>query len=175
MAEFTVTAVTLAPIPFARGNVANALMAEVNLLPFCNRVAFCAAGVLELKNFSQFAVIWATAAALDPVLGLLAADEPGADDEAAGALDDDDEDEPEVLELLLQAATIRAKTTASVGARVIRRAKSLNRMTRLLSLGRMYGRNAAILGRTECLLASLHRMFPQLRLITRRWPTYASG
>ena len=44
-----------------------------------------------------------------------------------------------VLELLLQAATVRARTTASVGARVIRRAKSLNRMTRLLSLGRMYG------------------------------------
>ena len=175
MAEFTVTAVTLAPSELASGKLAKALMAASNVLPFCNRVAFSATGVLELKNFSQFAVIWATAAALDPVLGLLAADELGAADEAAGALDDDDEDEPEVLELLLQAATVRAKTTASVGARVIRRAKSLNRMTRLLSLGRMYGRNAAILGRTECLLASLHRMFPKLRLITRRWPTYASG
>ena len=109
------------------------------------------------------------------MLGLLGADELGADDGAAGALDDDGEEEAEVLELLLQAATVRAKTTASIGARIIRRAKSLNRMTRLLSLGRMYGRNAAILGRTECLLASLHRMFPKMRLITRRWPTSASG
>jgi len=71
------------------------------------------------------------------VLGLLAAAEL-AGDEAAGALDDDDEVGAEVLELLLQAATVRARTTASVGARVIRRAKSWNRMTRLLSLGRMY-------------------------------------
>jgi hypothetical protein len=137
VADVTVTAVTLAPIPFARGNVANALTAAANLLPFCNRETFSAAGVLELKNFSQFAVIWATAAELDPVLGLLGADELGADDEAAGALDDDDE--AGVLELLLlQAATVRARTTASVGAKAIRRARRLNRMTRLLSLGRKY-------------------------------------
>jgi len=80
-------------------------------------------------------VIWATAAEFDPVLGLLGADELGADDEAAGALDDDDDVAVLELLLLLQAATVRAKTTASVGARVIRRAKRLNRMTRLLSLG----------------------------------------
>jgi len=73
------------------------------------------------------------------VLGLLGADELGADDEAAGALDDDDEADVLELLLLLQAATIRARTTASVGARIIRRAKRLNRMTRLLSLG---GRSA---------------------------------
>jgi len=72
------------------------------------------------------------------VLGLLAAAELGADDEAAGALDDEVEVEADVLELLLQAATVRARTTASVGARIIRRAKSWDRMTRLLSLGRMY-------------------------------------
>jgi hypothetical protein len=137
VAEVSVTAVTLAPIPLARGNVANALMAEVNLLPFCNSVAFSAAEVLELKNFSQFAVISATAAELDPVLGLLGAAEL-AGDEAAGALDDDDDADVLELLLLLQAATVRARTTASVGARVIRRAKRLNRMTRLLSLGRMY-------------------------------------
>jgi hypothetical protein len=83
-------------------------------------------------------VICATAAALDPVLGLLGADELGADDEAAGALDDDDEVEADVLELLLQAATVRATVRASVGARAIRRAKRLNRMTRLLCLGRIY-------------------------------------
>jgi hypothetical protein len=140
VADVTVTVVTLAPIPLARGNVANALTAAANLLPFCNRETFSAAGVLELKNFSQFAVIWATAAELDPVLGLLGADELGADDEAAGALDDDDEGEAGVLELLLllQAATVRARARASVGARVIWRAKRLNRTTRLLSLGRMY-------------------------------------
>jgi hypothetical protein len=137
VADVTVTAVTLAPIPLASGNVANALTAAANLLPFCNREAFSAAGVLELKNFSQFAVIWATAAELDPVLGLLGADELGADDEAAGALDDD-EVEADVLELLLQAATVKATVRASVGARAIRRAKRLNRTTRLLSLGRIY-------------------------------------
>jgi hypothetical protein len=138
VADVTVTAVTLAPIPFARGNVANALTAAANLLPFCNRETFSAAGVLELKNFSQFAVIWATAAELDPVLGLLGADELGADDEAAGALDDDDKAGVLELLLLLQAATVRARTTASVGAKAIRRARRLNRMTRLLSLGRKY-------------------------------------
>jgi hypothetical protein len=138
VADVTVTAVTLAPIPLARGNVANVLMAAVNLLPFCNREAFSAAGVLELKNFSQFAVICATAAALDPVLGLLGADELSADGEAIGALDDDGEVEADVLELLLQAATVRATVRASVGARAIRRAKRLNRTTRLLSLGRIY-------------------------------------
>jgi len=85
-------------------------------------------------------VICATAAELPPVLGLLAAAELGAEDEAAdevaGALEA--EVEADGLELLLQAATVRARARASVGARVIRRAKRLNRMTRLLSLGRMY-------------------------------------
>ena len=138
VADVTVTAVTLAPIPLASGSLANAVMAAVNLLPFCNKETRSAVGVLELKNFSQFAVIWAAAAEFDPVLGLLGADELGADDEAAGALDDEDEDEADVLELLLQAATVRARTTASVGARAIRRAKRWNRKTRLLSLGRMY-------------------------------------
>ncbi len=140
MGEFTVTAVTLAPIPLARGSVAKAATAVANLLPFCSREAFSVAEVVELKNFSQFAVICATAAELDPVLGLLEAAEL-AGDEAAGALDDDDDDEADVLELLLllQAATVRAMVRTSVGARVIRRAKGLNRMTRLLSLGRMYG------------------------------------
>ncbi|MGO8895770.1 MAG: hypothetical protein ACLQB1_39650 [Streptosporangiaceae bacterium] len=83
-------------------------------------------------------MICATAAELPPVLGLLAAAELGADDEAAGALDDEVEVEADVLELLLQAATVRARTTASVGARIIRRAKGWDRMTSLLSLGRMY-------------------------------------
>ena len=138
VAEFTVTLVTLAPSELARGKLAKALMAPSKVLPFCNKETRSAVGVLELKNFSQFAVIWATAAEFDPVLGLPGADELGADDEAAGALDDEDEDEVDVLELLLQAATVRARTTASVGARAIRRAKRWNRKTRLLSLGRMY-------------------------------------
>ena len=124
VAEFTVTLVTLAPSELASGKLAKALMAASKVLPFCSRVAFSATGVLELKNFSQFAVISATAAEFDPVLGLLGADELGADEEAAGALDEEDEDEAEVLELLLQAATARPKTTASAGVRVIRRAKS---------------------------------------------------
>ena len=95
-------------------------------------------GVLELKNFSQFAVISATAAEL-PVPGLLGAAElpvaagDEADDEEAGAL----ELAADVLELLLQAATVAASARPSAGA-VIRRARRLNRMTRLLCLGRMY-------------------------------------
>jgi len=85
-------------------------------------------------------VICATAAELLPVLGLLAAAELGAEDEAADEVAGALEAEVEVdgLELLLQAATVKARARASVGARVIRRAKRLNRMTRLLSLGRMY-------------------------------------
>jgi hypothetical protein len=139
VAEFSFTAVTLAPIPFARGKLEKALMAEANLLPFCSRATRSAVGVLELKNFSQFVVISATAAELDPGPGLLGAAElpVAAGEEAAGVLEE--EVEADVLELLLHAATVSASARASVGARAIRRAKSLNRMTRLLSLGRMYG------------------------------------
>jgi hypothetical protein len=84
-------------------------------------------------------VIWATAAEVDPVLG--AAELPvGGVEEAAGALGEPDEEvDAGLLELLLQAATARARARASAGARVIRRAKSLNRMTRLLSLGQVHG------------------------------------
>jgi hypothetical protein len=85
-------------------------------------------------------VICATAAELPPVLGLLGAVELGAEDEAgaevAGVLEA--EVEADVLELLLHAPTVRARAKASVGARAIRRAKRLNRMTRLLCLGRIY-------------------------------------
>jgi hypothetical protein len=140
VAEFTTTAVTLAPILLARGKLAKSLMAASNVLPFCRSLAFSETGVLELKNFSQFAVICAMAAELPPVLGLFGAVELGAEDEAgaevAGVLEA--VVEADVLELLLQAPTIRARTAASVGARVIRRAKGLNRMTRLLCLGRMH-------------------------------------
>jgi hypothetical protein len=116
-------------------------MAASNVLPFSRSLTFSETGVLELKNFSQFAVICATAAELAPVLGLLGADElAGAEAGTgeAGALAADGEVEADVVELLLQAATVRARATASIGARVIRRAQGLNRMTRLLSLGRMY-------------------------------------
>ena len=60
-------------------------------------------------------------------------------EEAAGALEDEAVAPELLLELLLQAATASARAKTSAGARVIRRAKSLNRMTRLLSLGRMCG------------------------------------
>jgi hypothetical protein len=85
-------------------------------------------------------VICATAAELPPVPGLLGTDElAGTGETGALAADADGEVAADVLELLLQAATVRARTAASVGARAIRRAKGLNRKTRLLSLGRMYG------------------------------------
>ena len=82
-------------------------------------------GVLASKNFSQFAVICAAASAVDPVPGLLGAAELGADaalDGAAGCADE--------VELLLQAAIVAASAKPSAGA-AIRRARSLNRMTRL--------------------------------------------
>jgi hypothetical protein len=110
-------------------------MAVANTLPFCSRETFCAVGVLALKNFSQFAVIWATAAELDPVLELPGAAELAAGDEAAAELDEVDAD---VLELLLQATSVMASARPSAGARIIWRARLLNRMTRLLCLSRMY-------------------------------------
>src|ERR1700689_4498063 len=138
VAEFTTTLVTLAEIPPARGICAKALMAEVNLLPFCSRAAFCAGVVLALKNFSQFAVICATA--LAPTGG----DELAAGAEAAGAEAGTGTDELEGgvaadgLELLLlQAATTTARARPSARA-MIRRAKRLNRTTRLLCLGRRW-------------------------------------
>ena len=128
--EFSTTLVTLAPIPLARGSWAKALMAEVNLLPFCNRAAFCEAVVLESKNFSQFAVISATAPEL---LELATADGLPTGAEAAEL---DGDVVADVLELLLQAATATARAGPSARA-MIRRVKRLNRMTRLLCLGRM--------------------------------------
>jgi hypothetical protein len=93
-----------------------------------------ASGVLELKNFSQFALICAAASAVDPVPGLLAAAELGADEEAGAALDG--WAVAEEVELLLHAAIVAASARPSAGA-AIRRASRLNRMTRLRCLGRM--------------------------------------
>jgi hypothetical protein len=79
--------------------------------------------VCASKNFSQFAVICAAASAVDPVPGLLGAAELGADAALDGA--------PAAGEVeLLQAATVAASAKPSAGA-AIRRARSLNRMTRL--------------------------------------------
>jgi hypothetical protein len=110
-----------------------ALIAEANVLPFCSRAAFCEAVVLELKNFSQFAVI---SAAAPELLELAGADElaVAAGDEVAEL---DGDVAADVLELLLQAATATARAGPSARA-MIRRVKRLDRMTRLLCLGRMY-------------------------------------
>jgi hypothetical protein len=108
-------------------------------------VIFFEAEVWPWKNASQFVVICALALpAAAAGLDLLGAAELGAE-EVAGALEDGDGDEVDagVLLELLQAAAVRASASTSAGARVIRRAKSLNRMTRLLGPGRMDGRNAA--------------------------------
>ena len=114
-------------------------MAEVNALPFSSRVTRSEVGVLELKNFSQFVVISATAAEL-PVAGDAGADEAGADeagaDEAgaddAGAddagADDGGADELDDELELLHAATASASARASAGARMIRRATSGSRI-----------------------------------------------
>ena len=100
--EVTVTAVTVAPIPLAKGNLASAVMAAVNLLPFCSRLTRSEVGVLELKNFSQFVVISAAAPAV--------LEDAGADEDAAGV-------EGDVLAVvvlvfeLLQAATVAASAS----------------------------------------------------------------
>jgi hypothetical protein len=132
VAESTVTLVTLAPIPLARGRVEKALMADSSAAPFCSSLTRYASGVVELKNFSQFAVICAAASAVDPVPGLLGAAEPGAAADDGGALDG----EAVVDELELQAAIVAASARPSAGA-AIRRASRWDRMTRLLCLGRM--------------------------------------
>jgi hypothetical protein len=116
------------------------LMAAENVLPFCRSWAFSETGVLESKNFSQFAVISATAAELLAV-GVPAGAEVAGAAEEAGALED--EVDAGLLELLLQAAAVKASAKTSAGARAIRRATGLNRMTSLLGLGQVYCRNAA--------------------------------
>jgi hypothetical protein len=107
--------------------LAKALMADSSAAPFCSSFTFSVTGVLASKNFSQFALICAAASAVDPVPGLLAA-EPGTDEEGGGALDP--EPVAEEVELLLQAAIVVASARPSAGA-AIRRARRLNRMTRL--------------------------------------------
>ena len=126
VAEFTVTLVTLAPIPLASGILLRALMAEENALPFCSRATRSEVGVPKLKNFSQFAVISATAAEL-PEADDAGADEAGADD--AGADDEEADELDDELELL-QAATASASARTSAGARMIRRATSGSRIAR---------------------------------------------
>src|SRR5436190_13851911 len=123
VAEVTVTLVTLAPIPLANGKLAKVLMADSSAAPFCSSFTLSATVVWASKNFSQFAVICAAASAVDPVPGLLGAAELGADAALDGAPAADEVE-------LLQAATVAASTKPSAGA-AIRRARSLNRMTRL--------------------------------------------
>jgi len=129
--------VTFAPIPPASGSLLKESMAEENELPFSSRATRCESGVLALKNFSQFAVICATAAELpedDDEAGAedTGAEDTGAEDETGDEAADDEDDELE-----LQAETASASARPSTGARMIRRATSGNRM-RVLSLGRMY-------------------------------------
>jgi hypothetical protein len=131
VAEFTVTPVTLAPIPSASGSLLNESMAEENEGPFCSRATRCESGVLALKNFSQFVVICAAAAELpedDDEAGAedAGADEAGAEDEAADEAADDEDEELE----LLQAVTASASARPSTGARMIRRATGGNRIAR---------------------------------------------
>jgi hypothetical protein len=137
------------------------------VLPFCSSWAFSETGVLELKNFSQFAVIAATAAAL-PAAGLPEAAElagvAGAEEEA-GALEDDVA--AVLLELLLQAAAVRASATDSAAAGANRRAKGLNRTTRLLKPRSDVLPKRCMLNGTH-VLASLHRMLPRVRPVTHR-------
>src|SRR5215471_16158740 len=114
--EVTVTLVTVAPSPLTRWE--RPLMATANAAPFCSSATRCEVGVLALKNFSQFAVISAAAAAELPA----AEDDAGADEAGADELDDELE--------LLHAATASASARPSAGTRMIRRATSGNRIAR---------------------------------------------
>ena len=92
MAEFTTTAVTLAPIPFASGSWVKDWMAEENVGPFCSSSAFSETGVLESKNFSQFAVISAAASRLTWCSGgprLVGDERPERRDEVGAAVVDE--------------------------------------------------------------------------------------
>jgi hypothetical protein len=124
VAEFTTTAVTLAPAELASPDPVWALMIAENLSPFCSTEIFFAASVLPLKNASQLAVISALAlppaAAGAELLGaepLAGADEEGGADAAA-------DEEPAALaegapaadvELLLQAAAVAVRAKPSNG------------------------------------------------------------
>jgi hypothetical protein len=120
--EVSVTDVTLAERPDASGLLDSAVIAEENLEPFCSRATRSEVGVDELKNFSQLAVIWATAVPV-PVAGvpaealplpLVAAPAPVADAaEVAGAVGADGEEE--LLEE--HAVTASAATMAPAIAR----------------------------------------------------------
>jgi hypothetical protein len=105
-------------------------MAAANVLPFCTKAAFCDGGVLPLKTFSQFAVIWATVAAVSVGADAIdvRADGAGTDDARADEL----EDGPEPV----HAETAATSASASAGARIIRQAGTVNPMTHLLGLGR---------------------------------------
>jgi hypothetical protein len=86
-----------------------------------------------------------TAVALPPVLELDEAEVAGEDGagEEADALEDDPGADV-LLELpLLHAAAVRASADINAAARKIRRPRSLNRTTPLLSPGQTYCRNAA--------------------------------
>src|ERR1700750_2563026 len=61
-------------------------MADSSAAPFCSSLPLSASGVLELKNFSQFALICAAASAVDPVPGLLGAAELGAAEDGGGGV-----------------------------------------------------------------------------------------
>ncbi len=56
---------TFAAADFARGEAAWAWMMAAYFCPFCSSAIFFAAGVVPLKNASQFALIWAAADAVD--------------------------------------------------------------------------------------------------------------
>ena len=119
---------TLAPSPGAR--LIRPLMDPENAFPFCSRATRSELEVLELKNFSQFAVICATAAELpDAEADVEAGTGVEEIDVDAGALVVPVDELEGELELL-QAATAAASVRASAGARMIRRATSWDRMTR---------------------------------------------
>jgi hypothetical protein len=67
VAEVKVTEVTVAEMPCASGLLANVEMALEKAEPFCSSPTRSLVGVEEEKNFSQLALIWASAPLLVPV------------------------------------------------------------------------------------------------------------
>jgi hypothetical protein len=124
VAEVRVTEVTTAESPAASGLLDREVMALEKAVPFCSSATRSLLGVEEEKNFSQLALIWASAVPLVPlpvlpelvppelaVVGVAAAEEADAAGADAAGLEEDEE------LLVEQAVAIKIAAMAVVVAR----------------------------------------------------------
>jgi hypothetical protein len=124
------TAVTVDETPCASGLLAKALIALVNLAPFCSSLTRSLAGVEEAKNFSQFALISAPAPVEVPV-----PDPPELADALAPVAAPDGVVDvtgicvpPAVLELLEMLEQAAAASTVTIAPTIARPLAGVNRI-----------------------------------------------